>query len=125
MNNKFIEPAYGKDQNIKMDIMKMINEGKNPYEIIYYIVDYLEKVSGEKGYAANVRECIDSIYGIGLGAKQPLTDELFAVQQRCHKMEEALNDIDDEDVKKRIGFAIGQHKKFAAFLEEKIKKAKK
>lgn len=124
MNNEYNEAAYGKEQNIKMDIMKMVNEGMAPYDIILYVAGYLERTSGEEGYAANLRECINSVYGVGLGNEKPLSDELSEVRARCHRMEESLSTVDVDDVKKRIIFAIEHHKKFAAFLEKKIEKAK-
>ncbi len=124
MNDGQMETVYGKEQNIKIDIMKMLNDGKDPYEIIFHMAEYLEETSGEKGYADNVRDCVYSIYGIGLDNEKPLADELAEVQQRCKKMEESIKDISDDDIKKRIMFAVEHHKKFSAFLEEKIKKAK-
>lgn len=119
------KPVYGKEQNVKMALMQMINEGQDPYEIILYMADYFEKVSGEKGYKENVRECLHAVYGIGLNEEKPLNAALVQVQQRCKKLEEAMGSIEVEDIKKRILFAIEHHKKFAAFLEEKIKKGKK
>lgn len=122
MNDENKQIAYGKEQNIKIDLMQMINEGRSPYEIIFHIAEYLEKISGEAGYAGNVRECINSIYGLGLSDEKPLTDELEQIHKRCKKLEIALDEVDNEEIKKRIGFAVEHHKKYAAFLEEKIKK---
>lgn len=115
---------YGGEQNIKMALMQMINEGKDPYEIILYMADYLEKISGEKGYKENVRDCIQSVYGIGLNEEGPLNSALMQVRQRCQQLEASMAGIEEEDVKKRILFAVEHHKKFAAFLENKIKKTR-
>ncbi|MDQ0203256.1 hypothetical protein [Pectinatus haikarae] len=116
--------VYGGEQNIKMALMQMINEGKDPYEIILYMADYLERISGEKGYKENVRDCIQSVYGIGLDEEGPLNSALMQVRQRCQQLETSMAGIEEEDVKKRILFAVEHHKKFAAFLENKIKKAR-
>ncbi|WP_196593625.1 hypothetical protein [Pectinatus sottacetonis] len=123
MNDEKIKAVYGKEQNIKIDIMHMINEGKDPYGIILYIAEYLEKKSGESGYADNIRECIHAVYGVGLDEQKPLSEELSEVQERCNKLEKSLTEVSSDDVKKRIKFAIEHHKKLAAFLEKKIKKA--
>lgn len=117
------QKIYGKEQNIKIALMQMINEGRDPYEIILYIADDLEKISGEKGYAENVRECLHAVYGIGLEQKQPLQEALLQTRGRCQKLEKAAAGVDDESTKKRILFAVEHHKKMASFLEEKIKKA--
>ena len=46
-----INSAHGKEQNIKMNLLKWLNEGKDPYSIIYELAKYLETVSSEPGYA--------------------------------------------------------------------------
>lgn len=115
--------AHGREQEIKIAIMQMINEARSPYEIILAMTDWLEKVSGEKGYSSNVRSCLHTVYGIGLNKTHPLQFALQEVNKRCKKLETSLKSVDDEDIKKRISFAIEHHKNFANFLKKKIDKA--
>ena len=57
-----INSAHGKEQNIKMNLLKWLNEGKDPYSIIYELAKYLETVSSEPGYADiilnDIRTCL-------------------------------------------------------------------
>lgn len=37
-----INSAHGKEQNIKMNLLKWLNEGKDPYSIIYELANILK-----------------------------------------------------------------------------------
>ena len=63
-----INSAHGKEQNIKMNLLKWLNEGKDPYSIIYELAKYLETVSSEPGYADIILNDIRTVYGIGYAA---------------------------------------------------------
>ena len=58
-----INSAHGKEQNIKMNLLKWLNEGKDPYSIIYELAKYLETVSSEPGYADIILNDIRTVYG--------------------------------------------------------------
>ena len=77
-----ISAPHGVQQNIKMDLLGMIHSAENPFDIIYEVAKYLEKASAEDGYADIIRDNIRSVYGLALGEKKLLQDELNDVIAR-------------------------------------------
>ena len=77
------------DQVVKTDILGMIHNAENPFDILYHIAVYLEKKSQEPGYAKTVLENIRTVYGVVLGEQKLLTDELRDVEARLARIEEA------------------------------------
>lgn len=117
-----VTAPHGKQQNIKMSLLKWLNEGKNPYDIIYELAKYLEHESSEPGYADIVLKDIRSVYGIGLNEESVLSDELLELRNRLAKLEDVLNQhADDEDVQNHLKFAIEHHKRRIQMLEDKLK----
>jgi hypothetical protein len=116
-----VSVPHGVDQNIKMDILGMIHLAQNPFEIIYHIAKYLEETSSEAGYADIVKDNIQSVYGLALGNKTLLQDELQEVIERGKRIKEAYDtgDFSDEE-KKRIEFAVVLHRKHAEHLKAQI-----
>jgi GTP cyclohydrolase I len=106
-----INSAHGKEQNIKMNLLKWLNEGKDPYSIIYELAKYLETVSSEPGYADIILNDIRTVYGIGLNEKTVLSDELLEVRTRLAKLEEAFKQATSDEVQSHLKFAIEHHKK--------------
>jgi hypothetical protein len=116
-----VSVPHGVDQNIKMDILGMIHLAQNPFEIIYHIAKYLEETSAEAGYANIVKDNIRSVYGLALGNKMLLQDELLEVIERGKRIKKAYDtgDFSDEE-KKRIEFAVVLHRKHAERLRAQI-----
>lgn len=115
-----IKSDHGKQQNIKIELLKWLNEGKNSYEIIYEFAKYLEDVSSEPGYADVVLKDIRSVYGIGLNEPSILSNELLEIRNRLAKLETALKSADNEEVITHLKFAIEHHKKKIQELEHKL-----
>ena len=115
-----IKSDHGKQQNIKIELLKWLNEGKNSYEIIYEIAKYLEDVSSEPGYADIVLKDIRSVYGIGLNEPSILSNELLEIRNRLAKLETALKSADNEEIQNHLKFAIEHHKKKIQELEHKL-----
>jgi len=109
---------HGREQQIKMELLGMIHNAENPFDIILHVARWLEKVSAEAGYEKIIRDNIRSVYGLALKDKKLLTDELHDVEERRKRIENSLanGDFTDEE-KKRIEFAINLHKK----NEERLK----
>ena len=116
-----INSAHGKEQNIKMNLLKWLNEGKDPYSIIYELAKYLETVSSEPGYADIILNDIRTVYGIGLNEKTVLSDELLEVRTRLAKLEEAFKQATSDEVQSHLKFAIEHHKKKIQELEHKLR----
>ncbi len=112
---------HGKQQNIKMNLLKWLNEGTNPFEIIHRLAEYLEEESAEPGYANVVLADIRNIYGIGLSDKNVLSDELLELRTRLDKLETALKNTTDEEIQSRLKFAIEHHKKKIEQLNHELK----
>lgn len=117
-----IKAAHGKEQNIKMDLLKWLNEGKDPFSIIHELAKFLESVSSEPGYADIVLKDIRNVYGIGLNETTVLSDELLEVRTRLAKLQEALAKVDTDEEISHLKFAIEHHKKKIQELEHKLNK---
>ena len=122
-NKNDIKVAHGKQQNIKMALLKWLNEGKNAYEIIYELAKYLEEISAEPGYAKIVLDDIRNVYGIGLNEYSVISDELLELRGRLQKLQNALGEQSDEETQKRLKFAIEHHEKKIQELERKLAQA--
>lgn len=122
-NNNNIQP-HGVEQQIKMNLVKMIHSGENPFDIIYYIAKELEKVSDEPGYAKYVEDQLRTVYGLALKHVKPMQDELAEVEARLKRIEKSYENPEfTEEEHTRIGFAINRHKKNIDRLKAMIKKA--
>ena len=119
-----VSRPHGLQQNIKMELMGMIHSAENPFDIIYEVAQYLEKASAEDGYADIIRDNIRSVYGLALGEKKLLQDELNDVIARGKRIKASYDTGDfTEEEKKRIEFALILHRKNAERLQEMIHKA--
>ncbi|MBR1553482.1 MAG: hypothetical protein IJ631_05670 [Schwartzia sp.] len=108
-------------QVLKMDILGMIHSAENPFDIINHIANYLEKESNEAGYAQTVRDNLRTVYGVVLGDKKLLTDELKDVEARLARIEESCkaNPLTEEELT-RANFAITLHKKNIERIKTRI-----
>ena len=99
-------------QQIKIGLLELINQGRNPFEIISFVAKGLEEVSAEPGYAKYLTDQIRAVYGYALGEKKPLQDEYDEIKLRLATMESRQNNDEfSAEVRERIGFAIEAHKK--------------
>lgn len=115
---ELIQKEHGKEQNIKMELVELIQQGTNPFHIIQRLAEFLEDVSAERGYAQHVTENLRTIYGIALGDKQLLNDEIADMESRVEKIRHAKADAAYTDEQKaRMDFAIKAHER----LIEKLK----
>lgn len=123
MQKKFTDPTvpHGREQIIKMDILGMIHNCDNPFDIIYRVAQYLEDESSEAGYAQNVLENMRTVYGVLLKDKIMLKDELKDVEDRCRRIEASFNNENfTEDERQRIFLAIELHRKNIQRLKDMI-----
>ena len=122
---ELIRQPHGKEQQIKMEIVSMIHGGESPYDVIYHVAQWLEKASGEPGYAQYVLDAMRAVYGCALQHVRPMEDELRDVEARLVRIRAAYEDpVFTEEEKKRIRFAIDLHVKNIARLKECIARAK-
>ncbi len=119
-----ISRPHGKEQQVKMEILNMIHNAENPFDIIYHTAVQLEKDSGEPGYAQYVKEQLRAIYGFALQHQKLLTDELKDTEERLQTIiENDKNGNFTEEEHIRIGFAIDRHKKNIERIKVAIQKA--
>ena len=123
------EPArklpHGGQQQVKMEIAGMIHGGESPYDIIHHVAQWLEKSSGEPGYAQYVEDTMRAVYGCALEHVRPMEDELRDVEERLARIRAAYEKPEfTEEEKKRIRFAIDLHVKNIARLKACIERAK-
>ena len=122
---ELIRQPHGREQQVKMEIVSMIHGGESPYDVIYHVAQWLEKASGEPGYAQYVLDAMRSVYGCALQHVRPMEDELRDVEARLVRIRVAYEDpVFTEEEKKRIRFAIDLHVKNIARLKECIARAK-
>lgn len=122
---ELIRQSHGREQQIKMEIVSMIHGGESPYDVIYHVAQWLEKASGEPGYAQYVLDAMRSVYGCALQHVRPMEDELRDVEARLVRIRAAYEDpVFTEEEKKRIRFAMDLHKKNIVRLKELIARAK-
>lgn len=123
--NPIVDRPHGQEQQIKMDILSMIERAENPFDIIYHFVKWLEVFSGEPGYAKYAEDQIRSVYGLALQHVKPMQDELTEVEARLKRIEAAYEKPEfTEEERTRIGFAITHHKENIERLKILIKQAK-
>lgn len=116
-----INQEHGKEQNIKMKLVELLQQGQNPFDIICYVAEYLEKQSAERGYAQHVKDNIRTIYGIGLGDKKLLADEIADVEARAEKLRtQKNNDGFTDEQKSRMDFAIKAHERMIELLKKAV-----
>ena len=120
-----IAQPHGKEQQVKMEIVSMIHGGESPYDIIYHVAKWLERVSAEPGYAAYVEDAMRAVYGLALMHVRPMEDELRDVKARLERIREAYGRPEfTEEEKKRMRFAIDLHEKNIERLKALIERAK-
>ena len=120
-----IRQPHGKEQQVKMEIVSMIHGGESPYDVIFHVAQWLEKASGEPGYAQYVEDAMRAVYGCALEHVRPMEDELRDVEERLVRIRAAKERPEfTEEEKKRIGFAIDLHVKNIARLKACIERAK-
>ena len=113
---ELINTPHGVQQSIKMDLLEWIQEGKDPYEIIYGVAEYLEKASAERGYAQHIIDNIHTIYGEALREPKPLADEIKAITTRRQRIVDylestATDDTVSEEERARLNFAVKAHER--------------
>ena len=109
---------YGAAQELRIKLTDMINAGRPPLEIVLELAKSVGELSGEDSYYQTTREKILAIYGLALGDKFILEDELTEVKARLEKISAAYENPDfTEEEHIRIGYALESHKKEIARLE--------
>lgn len=124
-DEELIRQPHGREQQVKMEIVSMIHGGESPYDVIFHVAQWLEKSSGEPGYAQYVEDAMRAVYGCALEHVRPMEDELRDVEARLVRIRAAKERPEfTEEEKKRIGFAIDLHVKNIARLKACIERAK-
>lgn len=120
-NEQLIDMAHGLQESIKMKLLDWIQQGTDPYDILYSIAQELEKDSGERGYAQHIIDNIHTIYGIALENKKPLQDEINDIQARIQRIKtaQASGNFSDEEVA-RMEFAIKAHQRKTELLQNML-----
>ena len=122
---QLISGPHGVEENIKMNLLEMIQEAANPFDIIYRMAEYLETASSERGYARHIVDNIHTIYGVALGIEKPLQDQIQELEMRHQRIrdylkETAKDDTVSDDERARLGFAQRAHEKKIAKLQQAL-----
>ena len=109
---------FGAAQILRTTLTDSINAGKPPLQIVLELAQAVGELTGEDSYYDTTRERILSIYGLALGDKFILDDELAEVRARLEKISAAYdNPAFTEEEHIRIGYALEAHKQEIARLE--------
>lgn len=109
---------FGAAQELRIKLTDCINAGKPPLEIVLELAKEVGELSGEDSYYQTIREQILSVYGLALGDKFILNDELAEVKSRLEKISAAYENPDfTEEEHIRIGYALERHKREIERLE--------
>ena len=112
------QKLFGAAQELRTKLSTSLDLAKNPLEIILELAELVGEISGDESYRETVREQILSVYGLALGDKFILDDELAAVKARLEKISAAYDNPEfTEEEHVRIGYAIESHKAEIARLE--------
>lgn len=113
------QKLFGAAQELRTKLSASLDLAKNPLEIILELSALVGEMSGEETFRETVREQILSVYGLALGDKFILDDELAAVKARLEKISAAYNNPEfTEEEHVRIGYALESHKLEIARLEK-------
>ncbi len=122
-NQQLIDMAHGMQEEIKMKLLEEIQQGADPFAMLYEVAKYLENVSAERGYAQHIIDNIHTIYGIALGEEKPLRDEIADLEQRKEKIQGAMDSGNfSAEENERMNFAIKAHDRKIAQLKLLIEK---
>ena len=109
---------FGAAQELRTNLTNSILAGKEPLKIILELAEAVGELSGEDSYFETTREQILSVYGLALGDKFILEEELAEVRARLEKISAAYENPEfTEEERIRIGYALEAHKKEIARLE--------
>lgn len=110
---------FGAAQELRIKLTDSINAGKPPLKIVLELAKALGEISGEDSYYQTTREQILSVYGLALGDKFILDDELAEVKARLEKISAAYQNPEfSEEEHTRIGYALERHKVEIERLEQ-------
>lgn len=110
---------FGAAQELRTNLTNSILAGKDPLKIILELAEAFGEISGEDTYYEITREQILSIYGLALGNKFILDDEIAEVRARLEKISAAYeNPAFTEEEHIRIGYALDAHKREIERLEK-------
>ena len=110
---------FGAAQELRIKLSDSINAGKPPLEIVLELAKALGEISGEDSYYRTTREQILSVYGLALGDKFILDEELAEVKARLEKISAAYQNPEfSEEEHTRIGYALERHKVEIERLEQ-------
>ena len=124
-NQQLIDMAHGMQEEIKMKLLEQIQQGADPFEMLYEVARFLEKASAERGYAQHVIDNIHTIYGIALEEKRPLADEIHDLEVRMEKIRSSLDSGSfSTEENERMNFAIKAHHRKIQQLTELLNKNK-
>lgn len=109
---------FGAAQGLRTTLTDSINAGKPPLQIVLELAKALGELSGEDSYFRTTREQILAVYGLALGDKFILDDEIAEVKARLEKICAACeNPAFTEEEHIRMGYALERHKQEVARLE--------
>lgn len=113
----------GKYEEIKIKILDMVQRGENPFDILMEFAQWLERETGEVGYAKEILENLHVVHGLALHDIRPLESELQAVITRKERIESTLRSgVLTNEEETRARFALSQHQKRVQYLQATLRK---
>ena len=115
--------THGEGQQLKMEILDLIQNAADPFEIICRVAKRLGDDTGEPSFAEYVENQLRAVYGFALEHTKLISDEIKDVEARLAVMEKNRNsdEITPEE-KTRIDFAIEHHRQNIQRLTAMLKR---
>ncbi len=100
---------------LKSEILKGIQLGQDPYNLLLKAIECISLMTGDKLYYKQGKDDLQTIYG-ALGYNAPAEQEVQEVQERLNNLIKALEQEPDQRSKERINRAIQAHKERKEYL---------
>ena len=108
-----VKNKYALHEDIKIKILDMVQSGDSPFDIVIAFAQWLERETGEIGYAKEITESFQAVYGLAFQHKRPLEDALQEVEKRKERIEATLQAkklTPEEETRARFALSLHQQK---------------
>lgn len=109
---------------LRDQIITGMYEGKDLFSLFTLAAEAISIMTDDPLFYREVKKNLHTVYGKGLGARQPLQNELREAQTRLQRLLAAEAEASLPDEKKRLRRAIEAHRREISELEAKLAEGK-
>lgn len=108
-----------KTEHIKNNIMKGIQQGADPFTLLYWALQGLGITTHDTLFYEQTWQMIDAMYGVVLAEPEPLERQIEAARERLEKIRAAIVLEPQEGPRSIMERALKEHEALISRLEEK------